>query len=268
MQIDFHHAVTYAIARMAGFSHDDARIIAYAAQYVDNCTISGNINFDNREPYYRIASAHETYDVVHHCDVKEDCLTWVPFHFLPGNVGAKAGDPSNESQMRRLICTPDSYLATDMWDACALMRDQPNALHRLGITCHVYEDTFAHCNFAGVLDVINDVSDISHSAEAFRGIVDNIKSKFLQIVPLGHGAVLTFPDLPFLHWNYRRSDATPQLCNNPERFQRAGEQLFHHLLFYRGETDRQMIPQDLHVLVNAINSFTDEEGEDRHARWL
>jgi hypothetical protein len=28
MQIDFHHAATYVIARIAGFNHDDASVIA------------------------------------------------------------------------------------------------------------------------------------------------------------------------------------------------------------------------------------------------
>jgi hypothetical protein len=38
MQIDFHHAVTYLCARMAGFAAAEAEIIAYSAQYVDDAT--------------------------------------------------------------------------------------------------------------------------------------------------------------------------------------------------------------------------------------
>jgi len=33
MQIDFHHGVTYVVARLAGFEHKAASIIAYCAQY-------------------------------------------------------------------------------------------------------------------------------------------------------------------------------------------------------------------------------------------
>ena len=59
MQIDFHHAVTYVLARLAGFPHDDAHIIAYAAQYVDDANNSGLIEFaDVAPPFYHIASAH------------------------------------------------------------------------------------------------------------------------------------------------------------------------------------------------------------------
>lgn len=41
MQIDFHHATTYVLARLAGFEHPEANIIAYSAQYVDDATNSG-----------------------------------------------------------------------------------------------------------------------------------------------------------------------------------------------------------------------------------
>lgn len=47
MQIDFHHAVTYVAARIAGMDHAKADIIAYAAQYVDDATNHGYIRFDN-----------------------------------------------------------------------------------------------------------------------------------------------------------------------------------------------------------------------------
>ncbi len=40
MQIDFHHTVTYVIARLAGFSQTEAGVIAYSAQYVDDAVNS------------------------------------------------------------------------------------------------------------------------------------------------------------------------------------------------------------------------------------
>jgi hypothetical protein len=54
MQIDFHHATTYVAARIAGFSHGEADIIAYAAQYVDDATSSRAVCFDNKAVYARI----------------------------------------------------------------------------------------------------------------------------------------------------------------------------------------------------------------------
>ncbi len=62
MQIDGHHAGTYITARLAGFSHEEAEIISYAAQYVDDATNEGAIQFDNPYMYSRIASAHSMID--------------------------------------------------------------------------------------------------------------------------------------------------------------------------------------------------------------
>ena len=46
MRIDFHHAATYVAARLAGFAHPEADIVAHAAQHVDDATSSGLILFD------------------------------------------------------------------------------------------------------------------------------------------------------------------------------------------------------------------------------
>jgi hypothetical protein len=85
MQIDFHHTVTYVVARLAGFAHEDASTVAYASQYVDDSTNKGTIQFDNGKTFDRIASAHTVLDVPHNRINDEDYQVWVPFHFLPGN---------------------------------------------------------------------------------------------------------------------------------------------------------------------------------------
>ncbi len=51
MQIDFHHAVTYVVARLSGFKQEKAEIIAHAAQYVDDAISSGTVHFSNNAMY-------------------------------------------------------------------------------------------------------------------------------------------------------------------------------------------------------------------------
>ena len=63
MQIDFHFGATYAIARLAGFTDQEAHTIAYSAQYVDDSTTSGFIRFDNGVRFYRQATAHPPLDI-------------------------------------------------------------------------------------------------------------------------------------------------------------------------------------------------------------
>jgi hypothetical protein len=85
MQIDGHHTATFVAARIAGFSFKDAEKIAYAAQYVDDATNAGVVQFTGSDYLYsRIASAHKMIDYDNFVDI-ENHLAWIPFHFLPGN---------------------------------------------------------------------------------------------------------------------------------------------------------------------------------------
>lgn len=69
MQIDFHHAVTYVLARLAGFEHAKADVVAYAAQYVDDATNEGLIHFTNGAMYKRTSSAHKMLDYKNFADL-------------------------------------------------------------------------------------------------------------------------------------------------------------------------------------------------------
>src|SRR5262249_6901909 len=79
VQIDFHHATTYALARLAGFSHDEANVVAYSSQYVDDAVNAGAIEFENGASYSRISSAHKMLDY-RNFEALADAVVWVPFH--------------------------------------------------------------------------------------------------------------------------------------------------------------------------------------------
>ena len=91
MQIDFHHTATYVTARSAGFGHRKADTVAYAAQYVDDAINSGTLRFHNGAMYTRISSAHKMLDY-RNFEKLANHHVWIPFHFLPGNGGKKAGE--------------------------------------------------------------------------------------------------------------------------------------------------------------------------------
>ncbi|MDA0997545.1 MAG: hypothetical protein O2944_04975 [Proteobacteria bacterium] len=159
MQIDFHHGATYVIARYAGFDVTSAETIAYAAQYVDDATNEGALNFDNEAAYRRLATAHKMIDYRHLRRMKSR-LVWVPFHFLPGNDGLPAGEDPEGEFIKKLICRPNSHVARDMVAACIADRNKSYGLHRLGITAHVFVDTWAHQGFAGVDHAVNAVNGL------------------------------------------------------------------------------------------------------------
>ena len=106
------------------------------------------------------ALAHKMLDY-RNFEALADHLVWVPFHFLPGNGGLPAGQDPEGPFVRKLVCRPNSHVALDVIRSVIRHREMRHALHRLGITMHVYADTWAHQGFAGIPHEINHASDIT-----------------------------------------------------------------------------------------------------------
>ncbi|MCK5294285.1 MAG: hypothetical protein KAJ49_06500 [Arcobacteraceae bacterium] len=271
MQMDGHHTLTYVLSRMVGFEHDEANIIAHSAQYVDDATNSGNLKFTNGAMFSRISSAHGTYDMKHHLDALENHLVWVPFHFLPGNDGLVAGKNPDGSFINKLVCKPYSPVAVDLLDECMKDKDKEYGLYRLGITMHVFADTFAHKGFAGVIHNVNKVKDLKcHNYD--MGFFDQLKSKTLsRTFPMGHGAALTCPDMPFLKWSYTNGLGKKVERDNLKDFTDAAYDIFGQLGLYLAKQGREVkayLPEDMEQIKQNFENFRDEDGEDRHKKWL
>ena len=288
MQIDFHHGVTYIIARLAGFDAKEANIIATAAQYVDDATNGGAIKFSNGAAYSRIATAHKMLDYSNFNELANH-HAWVPFHFLPGNNLMPANDNPGGRFIYRLMCRPGSHVAEDMVRDCILEQHRPYALHRLGITMHVYIDTWAHYGFCGTTHEINRAKSISlidsngleandNSLKAklksfFVDKYDDIAGDFVSHVqPLGHGAVLSYPDQPYLQWKYVNGLGDVVVRDNPKDYTQALQSMYRALVRYRKkDPDAQVltIPEaDYKVIRTLMLTLTDMDGEKRHAQWL
>ncbi len=276
MQIDGHHALTYIAARLAGFTAPDANIIAYSAQYVDDATNSGQIKFSNGAMYSRISSAHKMLDYRNSNELANHRV-WIPFHFLPGNGGLAAGSNPTGSFINKLICTPDSHVARDMLDLSIKDKTKPYGLHRLGISMHVYADTFAHQGFAGVNNDINEVDDLeSDDPSLDQGFFDKI-SNFLvsNAFPLGHGAALSHPDRPYISWTYTNGSGNKVTRNNQEIFFDATDNMCRIMQCYVANSTSADIanvsgipPADAQTIKRLINSIREDKGEERHAMWL
>ncbi len=280
MQIDFHHTVTYVVARIAGFDHQRAHTIAYAAQYVDDATNAGAITFKNRAMYYRIASAHKMIDYDNFVALANHQV-WIPFHFLPGNDGLAKGQNPDKSFIHKIICRPDSPVAQDMLKACLDDRDKPYALHRLGITLHVYADTWAHQGFAGVNHEVNQVSKLvlengtkrrHHLARKIKKFLFYRLQRLLKTFPLGHGPAMDCPDRPYLKWSYINGLGESVQRDNTEIFLEAVQKMFSFLRHYKealGETPVEHFPsKDLERIRHCFENFKEDEGEVRHQKWL
>jgi len=222
------------------------------------------------------ASAHKMLDY-RNSDELANHQVWVPFHFLPGNGGKPAGENPNGTFIRKLVCKPNSYVAKDMLRVCASDIDKPYALHRLGITMHVYADTWAHQGFAGVNHDINEVSQLkSNNKTLDESFFNKIANFFLsESYPLGHGAALSHPDRPSLIWEYTNGLGGKVSRSNPDIFMDAADHMCRAMQCFR-QKDTSMnleampgLPtKDAKKILSLIKSIKADSGEERHALWL
>ncbi|VAW71444.1 hypothetical protein MNBD_GAMMA12-3986 [hydrothermal vent metagenome] len=276
MQIDGHHALTYIAARFAKFSHAKASIIAHCSQYVDDATNSGSIRFDNDAMYHRISSAHKMLDY-RNFDELSNHMVWTPFHFLPGNDGKEAGADHRGSFIKKIVCYPDSYISRDMLKACIIEKDKPYNLHRLGISMHVYADTWAHQGFAGVTNRVNEVSNIVSNVKSLdKSWWGKIKTYFVsETFPLGHGAALSHPDRPYLVWSYENCFGKVIKRDNPSDFLEATDYMCRAMQCYQNNDlsmdldNAEGLPEnDKKVVARLIKSIKEKTSELRHEKWL
>lgn len=205
MQTDMHYYGTYAMACAAGIRPENARIIATAAQYVDD---SDDFHLELKNGTYLNAGATAHHPVnKHNLEDIDQRIIWVPFHFLPGNEG--------NTLQEKLVCSKDSQIAREFVAHHISLANEGYGLALIGIAAHVYADTFSHYGFSGIssscnhvdadsiqLTVMNpDVLDyIKGKAKEFRE--KYIEGRVANVVGLGHGSVSTFPDRPYLTWHF------------------------------------------------------------------
>jgi len=276
MQIDFHHATTYVVARAAGFKHEEANIIAYCAQYVDDAVSEGTVHFDNQAAYNRISSAHRMVDSRNSKELANHQV-WMSFHFLPGNDNKPAHDTAvGDGFIRKIVCRPNSPVAQEMVRGAILGKDRLYGLHRLGVTMHVYADTWAHQGFAGVLHEINEVENAEETGQSgvFNSTLSNLLRDLLDdaIPPLGHGRANVFPDMPFLEWEYHNGKGELIKRNNPKDFLDAANHMCIAMQRYiKGDPDAKVPGLDNNTKAKLDQLFRGikfEDGDKRHAEWL
>ncbi|MBE9030666.1 hypothetical protein IQ266_13080 [filamentous cyanobacterium LEGE 11480] len=272
MQIDFHHAVTYVCARLAGFADAEAATVAYAAQYVDDATNSGVVRFDNGAQFKRMSSAHKLFDYRNFQNLANSQV-WIPFHFLPGNGGMPADRSPSGGFIEKLICRANSPIAQDMVRECIVERHSPYALQRLGITMHVYADTWAHQGFVGVNHRVNEARNlVDGQGQVDRRLLDRLKGYFIgEALPLGHGAVLGNPDKPFLRWGYTNGRGERIQRDNLRDFVAAAVALCDAMKrFHLGEPAgvvSPMLEADRQMIAALFANVTEHSSHRRHKQW-
>lgn len=272
MQIDFHYGVTYVCARLAGFEHLEADVVAHSAQYVDDSTQAGLIRFTNGAMFDRISSAHKMLDYRNFKELA-NYKVWIPFHFLPGNGGLPAGKDPPGSFIEKLICRPNSPVAQAMVRECIDQRYRSYGLHRLGITMHVFADTWAHQGFAGVSHEVNSARDlVDANNQPDQSLMNRLKGFFIGgALPLGHGTVLSNPDRPYLRWGYTNGRGEKIIRNNPKDFLDAADEMCKAMQRYlAGNPDAPVpgLPTADRGKIATLLATTVGESPSRHRQWI
>lgn len=254
MQIDMHYYGTYCMARAAGMSRDSAQVAASCAQYVDDNVATRPVAFKDGARLARVPTAHHVADEIKNIQPDDQRNVWVPFHFLPGNEPGANGNSEYEELLKcRKDSEPARFMIEHVVDRAAM---DPLALERVGITAHVFADTFSHYGFAGVssrnnkvaadsfqfpganpelVEFLNNkrqefVKRFTDKVPLLREAVERpnwwtsftagVKSLFAEGVTgaLGHGGVATYPDLPYLVWGFRYESSEAAQRDNPASF--------------------------------------------------
>jgi len=239
MQEDMHYYGTYAMALAAGIPDEDAETIAYAAQYVDDST-NENSEVNKRDGGLLVgfATAHHIGQSVINQDPTSQRKIWVPCHFIPGGEGKNIEE--------KCICLPDSKIARQMMSnhISVALSGKKFGLELIGIASHAYMDTFSHYGFSGFSSQFNkintetlriwtkDDSEYDRLKKKFELLKKNdanlclrlplfymITSKISEAFSgaLGHGGVLSFPDRPYLTWNFDYKVPRPNKETKSER---------------------------------------------------
>jgi hypothetical protein len=204
MDKEFHYYIVYFIASKAGFNEQNAYVIAYSSQYIDDNTAEYVINPDTSNQYHTYIS--QTYDIF---KPQEERLRIYPvFHFMPGSGNELSADSAKrkDGKTHLLNTIPNNKNAQVCLTDALGSRD----LYRTGIATHVYADTFAHQNFVGCKDDFNDI----------RGILGALTPS------IGHADAQTKPDVPTKQWKDKRLVDANQNIGNKSRFLEAAGCLY------------------------------------------
>ena len=305
MQEDMHYYGTYAMARAAGLEVENAKIIAYAAQYVDDSTANDSEQHEDGGMFETTATAHTTKEEVATSLIKkiagrfakeeintEQRKVWVPFHFFPGAEG--------DTLSEKLKCVKDSALAQTMVKNhirhAVAVKDECG-LQLMGIMAHVYADTFSHYGFSGVSSRGNDVVGESiklhinnpkmkkYLLDKYNGFMSKYVNKFrvknwrkvaikmasINEIALGHGAVGTYPDRPFLKWQftYKKDNEKSGLRDNPATFLEGCEKIHKAFSKYAEQANISVNPVEFDSIKNKVSEILNLESakEGRIEAW-
>lgn len=243
MQIDMHFYAVYALCRAAGLRPEVSHTIAHASQFVDDAIDAEAVVLRDGRGLLPAMTSHRPIDYQNTLP-GDQWRVWIPFHFLPGAIHSspKPTDPRH-ALVEALVCREDSSTARKMLRDTLRKKNHKLWPHLIGIVSHVYADTFSHSGFLGIAHDCNkvraesikitgshDSSIVHYIWVKYEEFKTRFVSDFAEIVPVGHAAVATFPDRPYLKWEFqyeREGDVSVKVKrDNPAIYMKACKKLY------------------------------------------
>lgn len=230
MDSEFHYYITYFLALSSGLSNEEAYVIAYSSQYVDDNTI-----------IYKVSCGEKTYKnyISQTLDITKPqrklMRIYPVFHFIPGSqeeVFTK-GLVRKDGKAHILMTIENNKNALFVLRESIRSRD----LFWIGIALHAYADTFAHQNFAGCYDSVNGI----------RGIPERF------IPNIGHADLGIRPDRANLIWEDSRLRSDFKTVDNKKRVLFASRMVYRELCKLTSKD-----PEDEDLLIGKIDEILGE----------
>lgn len=245
MQIDFHYCTTRIIAEKAGFTAEDAQIIAYAAQFIDDAAdheimnVEGHLDILSRrftdKTFNPICTAHKGLQFLKGLQEDVQNKIYIPFHFLPElETSSDLKVVQNCNLSRKLVLQALTELSKSTGEQRVMN------LVRLGITLHTYADSWAHQNFSGRHNPMdNDIRDISTFVDGeWKKIPLLSQLEYNSLPDIGHAEATSFPDQSHLKWRFiKDADGKTYERDNTLLFIDAAEHIFNLLIGMKRDVD-------------------------------
>lgn len=292
MDINFHYYAVKTLAVKAGFSNNQAQIIAEFSQYVDDFNRLLKLDCNNIPNYMTTDSTFASKfidgnklkpvttgfsDIIDNANIAlfDGCKYIVsPFHFIPNQVptGITANtEVQNEyvniATMPAKMTVPS--IITNLLTTVRTNYMQPNIsasqkelyLVQLGLYLHIFADTYAHQGFSGYKSNINDKKITQYTRTGDSGKA-SIKTNIYRALPaVGHATVGHFPDLTNYAFVMEDNNYNVITRDNTLIFLQAAQEIFEFLKsFFPNTTNSQIWDNTLET--DMVNAFDKEYNPD------
>jgi RHS repeat-associated protein len=226
-QSDIHYYMTMFLGLAAGMSPEEARVLALAAQYVDDNNDTRPLNLhDTEEHRRRLLSYHFTMVPSIVDPATGLVMAGVSQYGTPTTDPAFANIPEN-AQLGRL-----HQAVTTSMNATNLLNRRCTQLQLMGEYLHSFEDTFAHR--------------------------DSNNHAFPLSVGLGHGAYGSNPDYTYNHTSYLPASGAFNWNHNEERTLQMEREVYAKLLTL-GQSNNAKRFGDFQLILEDFNHIPEHE---------